>query len=258
MYLIIFADYGLDDACATAYLLGERAAYEKIDIVPVGGNVETKRALKNARKLLTAAQADGLPIEGVRLVDTTALAQPACPLPSVHGNDGMGDLLPDGASPVPEIPYAQWVKTPKDYRVLSLGPLTVPVRTFTEAPALPQGETVIMGGCNRAEPNYNGYEFNDGLDHDAFVRALSYPHAAATLDTCRHPAFNMIDFVPQDDRLLGRLLARSVELAAARHNDRCYVYDYIAARALLHPDLFSVADVPQPSGVRMRELRFNG
>ena len=255
--LVIFADYGLDDACATAYILQNRAAWEKIDIVPIGGNVAADRALCNAKKLLAAAQADGPDIAGVTLADTTAVPQPSCPLPNVHGGDGMGDFLRMGCLPTEAVmPYDAWVKTlTGEYTVLSLGPATVPVRALADAPRPPQGDIVIMGGCNRAEPNYRGYEFNDGLDHAAFVRLLAVPHVCATLDTCRDPAFNYIAKRFSPDRLLGRLMNRSVELAAARHGDRCYIYDYIAALALVHPERFAVVNVPQKDGGVMRELR---
>ena len=255
--LVIFADYGLDDACATAYILQNRERWDRIDIAPIGGNVAADRALCNAKKLIAAAQADGLPVNGITLVDTTALPQPSCPLPDVHGGDGMGDLLSTGClPPVAETPYGAWVKTlTGEYTVLSLGPATVPVRALADAPKPPHGDIVIMGGCNRAEPNYNGYEFNDGLDHAAFVRLLEYPHVCATLDSCRDPAFNYIEKRFSPDRLLGRLMNRSVELAAARHGDRCYIYDYIAALALCDPERFTVENVPQKSGGVMRELR---
>ena len=59
MKLVVFADYGLDDACATVYVLENRERYEDVYIVPVGGNVEAARALTNAKKLLAAAKADG-------------------------------------------------------------------------------------------------------------------------------------------------------------------------------------------------------
>ena len=45
MKLVVFADYGLDDACATVYVLENRERYEGVYIVPVGGNVEAARAL---------------------------------------------------------------------------------------------------------------------------------------------------------------------------------------------------------------------
>lgn len=257
MKLVIFADYGLDDACATAYLLARREKWSEIDIVPVGGNVAAARALANAKKLLAAAQTDGCSLSGIRLVDTTAVQQPSCPLPSIHGKDGMGDLFEDiEVAPVPVLPYETWrtgITCP--YEVLSLGPCTVVAHFLANAPVLPHGDLVIMGGNNGEEPNYNGYEFNDGLDHAAFVAVLAYPHVCATLDTCRVPAFNDIARTYAHTSLFDTLMRTSVALAFARHPDRCYVYDRVAAEALVHPDRFAVREVPYYGAV-MRELSY--
>ena len=255
--LVIFADYGLDDACATAYILAHREQWERIDIAPIGGNVAAAQAFANAQKLLAAAKADGLDISGVRLIDTTAMPQPSCPLPSIHGTDGLGDFLPMvSCSPVPVLAYGKWLPTlTYNYTVLSLGPCTVPAHLLQHAPVLPQGEIVIMGGCNGEEPNYNGYEFNEALDIPAFAKVLAYPHVCATLDTCRAPQFNRITERHDQSRLLGKLMNKSIALAAARHNDRCYIYDHTAALALCHPDRFTVQNVAQKSGVVMQELK---
>lgn len=256
MKLLVFADYGLDDACATAYLLDNRERYESICIIPVGGNVEAERALINAKKLLAAAKADGMSLSGVNLVDTTACPQPFCRLPSVHGKDGMGDLFADCSSPVEVTEYDKFLSSLNcEYEVLSLGPCTMVERTLAAAKRQPAGEILIMGGCNREEPNYNGYEFNEGLDRDAFVKTLARPHVCATLDTCRVARFNCINERREGGKLLDKLINRSVQLAAARHNDRCYIYDYIAVVALLHKELFGVREV-SVKGERgvMREL----
>ncbi len=255
--LVIFADYGLDDACATAYILAHRTAWQAIDIVPVGGNVAAPRALRNAQKLLKAAAADGLDVSGIRLIDSTALPQPACPLPSIHGADGMGDLFADGGQPFAQaVPYADWVQTlALPYTVLSLGPCTVPARFLRDVPVPPAGDIVMMGGCNAQEPNYNGYEFNEALDLAAFAAVLAYPHVCATLDTCRAPVFNSIGARYGTARLIDRLMNKSIALAAARHPDRCYIYDYVAALALCHPERFTVQNVVQKSGAVMHELQ---
>ena len=245
MKLVIFADYGLDDACATVYVLKNRSEFDEVDIVPIGGNVEAERAYKNACKLLNAAALDGIPLDGVRLVDTADIEQPFCRLPSVHGDDGMGDLFADCAPCVSVLDFDEWVRSLDcEYKILSLGPCTVVCKTLELAPRRYAGDMIIMGGCVSEEPNYKGYEFNDGLDHAAFVRALGYPHKAATLDTCRADTFNYINKRFDGGDLLSKLMSRSVSLASKRHNDRCYIYDYIAALALLHPEAFDADILP--------------
>ena len=257
MKLVVFADYGLDDACATVYVLENRERYEDVYIVPVGGNVEAARALTNAKKLLAAAKADGISLDGVCIADTTACAQPFCRLPSVHGNDGMGDLFADCESPVSVVPYEKLAyMLDCEYEVLSLGPCTMVKRTLADAVNMPSGKIMLMGGCNRVPPNFGKYEFNDGIDHNAFVWTLRRPHVAATLDTCHVPAFNTLGKRREGSRLLDVLMNRCTELAEIRGDEANYIYDQIAALALIHPEFFDVEEVFAPDLLRfMNELR---
>ncbi|MDE7394752.1 MAG: nucleoside hydrolase [Clostridiales bacterium] len=239
MKLVIFADYGLDDACAAVFLLQNRN-FKYIDIVPIGGNVSCETALRNAKTLLAAVKADGLNIEGIRIIDSTACPQAFCALPLIHGSDGIGDILTPAESPVPVLSFDKWLPTLGVYKMLSLGPATVPVQVLEYAPCLLQGEIVIMGGCTHEEPNYGAYEFNHGLDVEAFSKLLRYPHVCATLDTCRAPAFNAGHTHKEGSSLFARLVNRSVVLANARHAGNCYIYDLIAAYALVYPNRFTI------------------
>ena len=236
--LVIFADYGLDDACATVFLLMHRA-FSQIDIVPIGGNVACEIALRNAHTLLAAAKADGIDTAGVRIIDSTACPQAFCTLPLVHGSDGIGDILPPKKSDLPVLSFAEWLPELADYRMLSLGPATVPVQVLAKA-APPLMPIVIMGGCTHETPNYGAYEFNHGLDPEAFEKLLTYPHACATLDSCRAPVFNAANTNKAGEGLFARLFNRAVALANARHDGNCYIYDAIAAYALAYPDRFTV------------------
>ena len=256
--MVIFSDYGLDDAVATAYVLANRVDFAHIDILPIGGNVTATAALHNIRKLLAAAFDDGLDLRGVRIVDSTDYYQECCPLADVHGADGMGDLFaPCEKSPVPECAFEPWAdEIGAGYRVLSLGPCTMVKRALVTTKNMPGGRIVIMGGCTRETPNFGKYEFNDGLDHSAFLWTLRRPHVAVTLDTCRMPAFNLAGTRKSGGRLFDTLVNRSVELAEARHGDNSYIYDYIAAVALIRPELFETNEVFMPEIFRpMYELR---
>ncbi len=256
--LVIFSDYGLDDACATAYLLNNRTDYENIDIMPIAGNVHAVTATNNAKKLLAAAKDDGLNLSGVRLIDSVSYYQDCFTLPAIHGNDGMGDIFDDVATfPVPKLEYAEWTASiAEGYRILSLGPCTMVKRALADAVNLPSGKIVLMGGCNRVPPNFGKYEFNDGIDHNAFVWTLRRPHVAATLDTCHVPAFNTLGARRGGSRLLDVLMNRCTELAELRGEKANYIYDQIAALALMHPEFFDVEEVFAPDLLRfMNELR---
>ncbi len=256
--LVIFSDYGLDDACATAYLLNNRDEYDNIDIIPIAGNVHAVTAMNNAKKLLAAAKDDGLILGGVRLVDSVSHYQDCFTLPAIHGEDGMGDVFDDvSASPVPVLEYEEWTKSvAAGYKILSLGPCTMVKRTLADAANLPSGKIVIMGGCNRVPPNFGKYEFNDGIDHSSFLWTLRRPHVAATLDTCHVPAFNTIGTRREGTRLLDVLMNRCTELAERRGDKANYIYDQIAALALIHPEFFECEEVFLPDLLRfMHELR---
>ncbi len=234
---VLTCDYGLDDAAATAFVLDKRDRSDEVDVVPIGGNSSVEVAYRNARTLLAAYEGN---TDGVRVVDTRSVAQPFANLPSIHGEDGMGDLFsPASVSPVPEITLDEWLGESGEYVLVSLGPCTVPV-IMTEA-RVPEF-TLIMGGCVHAEPNFHGYEFNHYLDIPAFNRLAAAENCAvATLDSCRVPRFNLAGKSIEGDGLTATLLKRSRELAAARHPDNCYVYDYIAAHFLFEPARVEIA-----------------
>ena len=50
--LIIFADYGLDDAAATISVLNAHDKFNAITIVPIGGNVPVSMSFNNCFTLL--------------------------------------------------------------------------------------------------------------------------------------------------------------------------------------------------------------
>lgn len=256
--LVIFADYGLDDAIATVHILKNRAEYDYIDIVPVGGNVMPFAARINLRKLLVASREDGISLDGVRMVNGIDYYQNFCPQPSVHGKDGMGDLLPDCLSnPVEEIDYDGWLdEVPPGYRILSLGPCTMVRHTYGYASNLPSGRAIVMGGCHMEKPNHGKYEFNDGIDHFAFTWMYRRPHCLVTLDTCRVPAFDLAGTRKTGGRLFDKLVNRYVELSEARREKNCCIHGYVASVALLRPELFEVNEIFVPEMMRnIHELK---
>ncbi|MDR3022057.1 MAG: hypothetical protein LBU60_05240, partial [Clostridiales bacterium] len=69
--LIIFSDYGLDDAVALIYLLDNRC-YKNMDIVAVAGNTTAQNSLNNVQKLLANYDGDK---SGLTIIDTTSEPQ---------------------------------------------------------------------------------------------------------------------------------------------------------------------------------------
>lgn len=235
--LVIFADYGLDDAAATASILRRHERFGEIAIIPIGGNVPVDVSYRNCRTLL--AQYPAL-LDKITVVSACHLRQPQEYLADIHGGDGMGDILtpPEVYPSIREIAFEAWLETyTGEETVLSLGPMTL-VRTVLQKHACKQ--LVIMGGCVHEEPNFNGREFNHALDAEAFAYCVRHPHTAVTLDTCRVERLDMRRINIGGEDLHARILRADQELSVTRGEDGCYVWDDVAACCLLHPERFSV------------------
>ncbi len=233
--LIIFADYGLDDAAATISIFKHRDNFKNITIVPIGGNVPVDMSFGNCFTLINSLSwyEDNLIV-----VDTRSVAQPSEYLAEIHGKDGMGDVFERNTSnnAVKTVLFEEWInKQFNNVAVLSLGPMTL-VETFLRKNG--ECELILMGGCIDEEPNFNGYEFNQALDTAAFDYCVKYPHIAITLDTCRVKSLDLRDVDIHGDDMYSLILKTDQELSITRGEDGCYVWDDVAACYLLHPERF--------------------
>ncbi len=241
--LIIFADYGLDDAAATFSVFRHRARFGQIYVVPIGGNVPASVALQNAKRLLAL-----LPCGNVTLVDTTAIPQPSEYLKEIHGQDGMGDLFPPlcGQTKAPTISFEAWLARLSGQEVtLSLGPMTMVLPVLKQHPTC---ALILMGGCVHQTPNFGDYEFNHALDPAAFAKCVAFPHVAITLDTCRTPKLDIRPLKIEGDGWHAQILRADQRLSQTRGEDGCYVWDDVAACYLLFPDRFVLNKQTDPHG----------
>lgn len=248
--LIMFCDYGLDDAIATLHILKNAHMFNKIDIVPIGGNVGVDVAYRNAHTLLHHAKADKTK---VRIIDTRGIDQYAADIPDIHGTDGIGDVLNPEASDLEVIGFADYkteidrTADPAHDCVLSVGPCTVP-NMLGYVPFC----TVLMGGTVNEQPNYGEYEFNEACDVAAFGAFAYKATAVATLDTCHDNGFGFDTFT-MNDPIADSLIKKYRDMC----NDRdafVTVYDYVAALAVTNPEKFDVTRVKRPDGVEFNQL----
>lgn len=250
--IIMFCDYGLDDAIATLHILRHADKFGKIDVVPIGGNVGVQTAYRNAHTLLAAAGADK---NKVRIVDTRAVKQSSDNIPDVHGTDGIGDVLEHKTSDLTVIDFAEFCSELKSEAqpsrdcVLSLGPCTVP-NMLGYTPFC----TVLMGGTVKEEPNCGKYEFNEAMDVAAFKSYAKTATAVATLDTCHDKKLGFDRFV-MSDPLADKLIARYKSMCISR-NAPVAVYDYVAALAVTNPELFDAERIRRADGVEFNELKY--
>ncbi len=228
--LVMLCDYGLDDAIATARILENREKFGSIDIVAVGGNVPTATSLKNARTLL--AQYENL--QGVRIVNTCAVPQPEETLFDIHGSGGMGGVFEPKKGNVSEILFGDWINDyDGDCLLLSLGPMTITKLLIEKAKP---SRFVFMAGCVNAQPNYNGYEFNHGMDPEAFAYCVRFPHEGVLLDT----ASPVLLLKEVNEGSPVRVALQQAYLKLEWHNgEDAYVWDDIAARFILYPEQFT-------------------
>ena len=238
MKLILCCDYGLDDAAATVDALthAEEDGYESVALVAVGGNVPVAVALANAKKLLPHIKTN----IGAEIVDTTALPQPEEFLKHIHGGDGMGDLFEDTGARLPSVPLHEFLEgLTGEYDLLSLGPMTVVPYILRRGKCR---RFVFMGGNIAQEPNFNGYEFNHGMDKDSFARVVKeYPHVAVTMDTCRNALLNIQEAPPEGAGLMGKIVRRCREMTFVSGEKGCYVWDDMAVKFLRHPEWFDLS-----------------
>lgn len=249
-HVIIFADYGLDDAAATVSLLEREERFDRIDIVPIGGNVPTEIAFRNAFTLLSFYPSVW---EKVRVVDTTHLAQPSEYLKDIHGGDGMGDLFEPASAHVEILPFAPWLDSLSgEETVLSLGPATL-VQTVMEQHDHP---LIMMAGCIDTPPNFHGFEFNHALDKSAFAYCAPKADAVITLDTCRVPALDVSNVTPNPQTMHGKIMQAAQKMATAWDGSGCHMWDDVAACCLLFPHRFATPLQTDPHGNTYRHAKY--
>ncbi len=252
-HLILLCDYGLDDAVATVALLKNKNMFDGIDILAVGGNVPERDAFGNAVRLLSVYSGDK---NGIQIVDTSEIEQPAAYLVDIHGGDGMGSLFAmPPKSDVPIVKFGDWIKTAsaENSIIVSLGPCTVTqiiLQRLGECPLL------LMGDHVKAEPNYNGFEFNYGINPTAFAACLKYPHAVATLDTCHIDCLDFYKENPLTDPLMRVMTDKIRELDKKRGFELTCVYDYIAVCSLIYPERYITKTVTDPFGNIINQLEY--
>ncbi|MBD5132499.1 MAG: hypothetical protein HDT28_07950 [Clostridiales bacterium] len=249
--LIMFCDYGLDDAIATMHVLTNVDMFNYIDIVPIGGNVSVQTAYRNAHTLLAAAGADK---NKVRIVDTRNIKQCSADIPDVHGTDGIGDILEQKQSNVTVIDFQAFKKElegkkePAHDCVLSLGPCTLPVM-LGYVPFC----TVLMAGTYKEQPNYGDYEFNEALDVPAFKTLAEKATAVATLDSCHDKKLAFESFKTGDE-LTDKLVDKYKDLCMSR-SAPVAIYDYVAALAVTNPERFDAVRIRRADGVEFNQLQ---
>ncbi|RCV48664.1 nucleoside hydrolase [Marinitenerispora sediminis] len=172
MQVFVDCDPGIDDALALAYL----AAQPEVRLVGVGtvyGNNAVDVTTDNALRLLELYGARDVPVAagaGRPLVQPPSLAE------SVHGRNGLGDVVTPGpqgtavAESAAELLVRLVRSAPGEIDVLALGPLTNLALALGLEPELPRlvRRLVVMGGAVQVPGNVTPWaEANVSNDPEA-------------------------------------------------------------------------------------------
>ena len=252
MKIALLCDYGIDDAVATLYLLKYADRFEQIDILPVGGNFPLGEVMVNAKRLLTYAENSQ---KNIRIVDTSVIEQPCERLTDIHGEDGIGNFLPEEENYNGEIiGFNKWLQSiGEDYTIVSLGPCTV---TLEILKAKKVANLIFMCGNIAEPPNYKNYEFNHGVNPEAFSECLKYPHYSVTLDTCHTKNCDFFLIENKENGWLSKAIERAKELSHERNEAFCAIYDLAAVVYLLEPDRFTSEILEDPFGNKINVLKY--
>ena len=162
--VLLDCDPGHDDAIAILLAAGRRDAVDLRAVTTVGGNAELEKVTLNARRVLTLAGVEDVPIAagaaGPRRGDlVTAL--------EVHGQSGLdGADLPEPAMEVDPRGAVELMAEQGPATVVATGPLTNVAALLEHAPQAVE-EIVWMGGSTERGNTRPYAEFNAMVDPEA-------------------------------------------------------------------------------------------
>lgn len=172
--IFIDTDTGIDDAVALA-LAARLDALRVVGVATVHGNVETDRALRNARDVARRAGLRAPIVAGAY----APLRRPARPARETHGPEGLGYVVPrEPPHREPDRAVGLLVNAAAHHAPLALcmlGPLTNLARALDEAPELASrlGPVFVMGGALAVRGTQTRYsEFNWWSDPEAAARVV--------------------------------------------------------------------------------------
>jgi purine nucleosidase/pyrimidine-specific ribonucleoside hydrolase len=173
---LLDCDPGHDDAIALLLALGSRALDLRA-VTTVGGNGSLERVTDNARRVLTLAGADAVPIAAGA---AQPLAGALVTAPDVHGESALdGAELPAPAVPLDPRPAIELIddtaRAAAPLTLIATGPLTNVATALAERPGLAGRlrEIVWMGGSTERGNITPAAEFNAAVDPEAVDAVLA-------------------------------------------------------------------------------------
>jgi len=240
--LLIFSDPGLDDALALIWLLKQNIA-DIIGLVPVAGNHNVNQVTRNMKEILINSNRFDIPI-----YHTKNIEQKFHELPNIHGKDALGDFIPNKEHNnlvVKDFKYIYNDLTNIDYEIISIAPCTV-LAEFLKNTVVKPSKMTIMGGFENEIANFNGSEFNLGMDIPASDYVINYPHCSIdiiTLDVTRQyyltkKIINKLDESNNECSFFKNACKVYMDLADKRGTKKAYPHDLTAIISVFFRDVF--------------------
>ena len=253
--VILDCDPGIDDALAILLALGSPEQIELLGITTVAGNVGLDQTSDNARRVLTLAGREDIPVFagcGRALMGSMARAA------EVHGTDGLGGVaLPSseralgGSHGVDFIIETVMAAEPGSITLCPSGPMTNVALAFVKEPAIvPRLHSLVFMGGAAFSPG------NMGESGTAEFNFYTDPHAAEIVLAAGAPRTVMMGLdvtrkaVATKERIamLAASGTRSAQAAAtmleAYGRENKYLHDPTVIAHILQPRLFEGTERP--------------
>ena len=253
--VLIDTDPGVDDAVALLLALAS-PELEVVGVVAVNGNVPLAKTTLNARRILSLARRNDVPVAaGCATPLSEALGEDSV----VHGRDGLGDLEWD--EPTVALDPRDGVAMTADLigqgplTIVAIGPLTNLAVLLQRYPGIDANveQLVVMGGASFQGNVTPAAEFNIWADPEAarVVFEANWPITLMPLDLT-HQAFLNDDDLAYLDSLgthVGRRTAAMLEPYAQFHDE------WYANRNVIMHDAMAVYELIDPTAIEKQGVR---
>lgn len=176
--VIIDCDPGVDDALAILFAAGS-PELDVLALTTVAGNQTLEKTTRNASHIAALAGRHDLPVAAGC---ERPLVRELVTEPTVHGETGLGDLVPEDGAPVVADHAVDLIvdlvrASPGEITLLPIGPLTNLALALRREPRLPSlvREVVLMGGSASRGNVTPAAEFNIFVDPEAAAAVFAAP-----------------------------------------------------------------------------------
>lgn len=249
--VLIDTDCGVDDAAAILLALAS-PEIELVGLTTVTGNAPLAATTRNSLRLLELAGRPEIPVAAG--AERALVSLPGESGPSVHGDDGLGDVLGDEELTIGPVDQhavdfmAAAAASP--LTIVAIAPLTNLALLLAVHPeVVPQIERIVIMGGARLEGNVTpAAEFNIWCDPEAAARVFEsgIPLSLVTLDVTETA---LLEKAELDQMAAGGKIGRALAAMIRRYGE-LHISEYGVDDAPLH-DVLAVLSLIAPEFLQM-------